>query len=205
MTININNFLPTLTGSCWARQGRWPWPVHCLYRLGRRCCWPGNHCMNWTRVPPQHSLVSIIFNVLSTPVSEVWFLDISTSFTSLPRQNESVGLEKCCRGARVQFMRNDNGPYASLPSSHVFEPCPPFWLCYQLWSLRTPSAAFMFNLTPSTDSLRSISLLGWLTTCPEDLAKHARAFLLMAARWASFFLSSRVVSQAYLPLKASSS
>ena len=31
--------------------------------------------------------------------------------------------------------------------SHVFEPCPPFWLCYQPWLLRTPSAAFMFNLT----------------------------------------------------------
>ena len=71
--------------------------------------------------------------------------------------------------------------------SHVFEPCPPFWLCYQPWLLRTPSAPFMFHLTPSTDSLRSISLLEWLKTCPGDLAKHARAFLLMAARGPSFF------------------
>ena len=31
----------------------------------------------------------------------------------------------------------------------------------------------MFNLTLSTDSVRSVSLLGWLKTCPTvDLAKH---------------------------------
>ena len=39
-----------------------------------------------------------------------------------------------------------------------------------------------YTPTPSTDSLKSTSLLGWLKTCPEDLAKHAGAFLLMAAR-----------------------
>ena len=51
-------------------------------------------------------------------------------------------------------------------------------------------SSFHVQSDPSTDSLSSISLriLGWLKTCPEDLAKHAGAFLLsMAARWASFF------------------
>ena len=48
-------------------------------------------------------------------------------------------------------------------------------------------SSFRVQSDPSTDSLSSISLLGWLKTCPEDLAKHAGAFLLMAARWASFF------------------
>ena len=47
-------------------------------------------------------------------------------------------------------------------------------------------SSFHVQSDPSTDSLSSISLLGWLKTCPEDLAKYARAFLLMAARWASF-------------------
>ena len=43
-------------------------------------------------------------------------------------------------------------------------------------------SSFHVQSDPSTDSLSSISLLGWLKTCPEDLAKHAGAFLLMAAR-----------------------
>ena len=43
-------------------------------------------------------------------------------------------------------------------------------------------SSFDVQSDPSTDSLSSISLLGWLKTCPEDLAKHAGAFLLMAAR-----------------------
>ena len=43
-------------------------------------------------------------------------------------------------------------------------------------------SSFHVQSDPSTDSLSSISLLGWLKTCPEDLAKHAEAFLLMAAR-----------------------
>ena len=43
-------------------------------------------------------------------------------------------------------------------------------------------SSFRVQSDPSTDSLSSISLLGWLKTCPEDLAKHAEAFLLMAAR-----------------------
>ena len=43
-------------------------------------------------------------------------------------------------------------------------------------------SSFRCQSDPSTDSLSSISLLGWLKTCPEDLAKHAGAFLLMAAR-----------------------
>ena len=34
-----------------------------------------------------------------------------------------------------------------INGSHVFEPCPPFSLCYQPRLLRTPSAAFVFNLT----------------------------------------------------------
>ena len=42
--------------------------------------------------------------------------------------------------------------------------------------------SFRVQSDPSTDSLSSISLLGWLKTCPEDLAKHAGAFLLMVAR-----------------------
>ena len=42
-------------------------------------------------------------------------------------------------------------------------------------------SSFHVQSDPSTDSLSSISLLGWLKTCPEDLAKHAGA-LLMAAR-----------------------
>ena len=46
--------------------------------------------------------------------------------------------------------------------SHVFEPCPPFWLCYQPWLLRTPSAAFMFNLTRvQTLWARFLFLDGW--------------------------------------------
>ena len=46
--------------------------------------------------------------------------------------------------------------------SHVFEPCPPFWLCYQPWLLRTPSAAFMFNLTRvQTLWARFLLLDGW--------------------------------------------
>ena len=43
-------------------------------------------------------------------------------------------------------------------------------------------SSFHVQSDPSTDSLSSISLLGWLKTCPEDLAKHAGAFLLIAAR-----------------------
>ena len=43
-------------------------------------------------------------------------------------------------------------------------------------------SSFHVQSNLSTDSLSSISLLGWLKTCPEDLAKHAGAFLLMAAR-----------------------
>ena len=43
-------------------------------------------------------------------------------------------------------------------------------------------SSFRVQSDPSTDSLSSISLLGWLKTCPQDLAKHAGAFLLMAAR-----------------------
>ena len=43
-------------------------------------------------------------------------------------------------------------------------------------------SSFHVQPDPSTDSLSSISLLGWLKMCPEDLAKHAGAFLLMAAR-----------------------
>ena len=43
-------------------------------------------------------------------------------------------------------------------------------------------SSFHVQPDPSTDSLSSISLLGWLNMCPEDLAKHAGAFLLMAAR-----------------------
>ena len=58
-------------------------------------------------------------------------------------------------------------------------------------------------MTPSTASLKSITLFGWLKTCPEDLVKHAEAFLLMAAWWASSFLSSPLASQAHLALRAS--
>ena len=43
-------------------------------------------------------------------------------------------------------------------------------------------SSFHVQSDPNTDSLSSISLLGWLKTCPEDLAKHVGAFLLMAAR-----------------------
>ena len=43
-------------------------------------------------------------------------------------------------------------------------------------------SSFHVQSDPSTDSLSSISLLGWLKTCPEDLANHTGAFLLMAAR-----------------------
>ena len=42
-------------------------------------------------------------------------------------------------------------------------------------------SSFHVQSDPSTDSLSSIFRLGWLKTCPEDLAKHAGAFLLMAA------------------------
>ena len=48
--------------------------------------------------------------------------------------------------------------------------------------IRQLSTKFRVQSDPSADSLSSISLLGWLKTCPEDLAKHAGAFLLMAAR-----------------------
>ena len=34
-------------------------------------------------------------------------------------------------------------------------------------------SSFHVQPDPSTDSLSSISLLGWLKMCPEDLAKHA--------------------------------
>ena len=43
-------------------------------------------------------------------------------------------------------------------------------------------SSFRVQSDPSADFFISISLLGWLKTCPEDLAKHAGAFLLMAAR-----------------------
>ena len=36
-------------------------------------------------------------------------------------------------------------------------------------------SSFRVQSDPSIDSLSSISLLGWLKTCPEDLAKHAGA------------------------------
>ena len=97
-----------------------------------------------------------------------------------------------------------NGPYASL-AGMFFEPHPPFWLCYQTWLLRTPLAASMCNPAPSTDTSREISHLGWLIMkmCPDDLAKHAEVFLLMATSWASsVFFSSHWASQAYLPLRA---
>ena len=48
-------------------------------------------------------------------------------------------------------------------------------------------SSFHVQSDPSTDSLSAIPLLGWLKTCPEDLAKHAGAFLLMAASLVSLF------------------
>ena len=55
-----------------------------------------------------------------------------------------------------------NGPSLCIIGSHVFEPCPPVWCCYRPLVMRKLSLAFMFNLSPSHDSLRSFSLLRWL-------------------------------------------
>ena len=62
-------------------------------------------------------------------------------------------------------------------------------------------SSFHVQSDPSTDSLSSISLLGWLKTCPEDLAKHAGAFLLMAARVSLFFFIFSVSQPGLLALE----
>ena len=81
-----------------------------------------------------------------------------------------------------------NGPYASLAA--MFSSRVRHLIVLSTVVAKDAISSFHVQSDPSTDSLSSISLLGWLKTCPEDLAKHAGAFLLMAARWALFFIFS---------------
>ena len=86
--------------------------------------------------------------------------------------------------------------------SHVFEPCLPFWLCYQPWLLRTPSAAFMFNQTRvQTLWARFLFLDGWkrVPRTWQSMREPSCSWLLGEPL---FFLSSPLASQAYLPLRA---
>ena len=83
--------------------------------------------------------------------------------------------------------------------SHVFEPCPPFWLLSTVVakdavsSFQSDSEYRHFELDISSWAVENVS---WRPGSPIsrlclifDQAKHASAFLLMAASWASFFPS----------------
>ena len=86
--------------------------------------------------------------------------------------------------------------------SHVFEPCLPFWLCYQPWLLRTPSAAFMFNLTRVQTLWARFLFLGGWKRVPRTWQSTREPSCSWLLGEPLFLLSSRLSSQAYLPLRA---
>ena len=83
-----------------------------------------------------------------------------------------------CRGLYTQDM-------VGMDLMHHWQPCfrtvSAILIVLSTVVAKDAISSFHVQSDPSTDSLSSISLLGWLKTCPEDLAKHAGA-LLMAAR-----------------------
>ena len=112
---------------------------------------------------------------------------------SFPESNERRGISR-------EFMRSI-GPYASLAAM--------FWtvsaILIVLSTVVAKDAVSSVHVQSDSECIlfEIVSLLGWLKTCPEDLAKHTGAFLLMAVGWASFFLSSKLASKAHLPSRAS--
>ena len=99
---------------------------------------------------------------------------------------ETVGYNEKCLGVRFALCIIKALRLVRMDLMHHWQPCfrtvSAILIVLSTVVAKDAISSFRVQSDPSTDSLSSISLLGWLKTCPEDLAKHAGAFLLMAAR-----------------------
>ena len=70
------------------------------------------------------------------------------------------------------------GPSSQMDLMHHWQPCfrnvSAILIVLSTVVAKDAISSFRVQSDPSTDSLSSISLLGWLKTCPEDLANGTR-------------------------------